>query len=70
MAYNSIVVKIGPGRKESEWQSLANGVGLSYVRHLEIRSLFGNDDKPKRIEDLVAGSLIASVPRNQLHTFR
>jgi hypothetical protein len=40
------------------------------VRHLEIRSLFGNDDKPKGAEDLVAGTLIAAVRRNQLHTLR
>jgi hypothetical protein len=26
MAYDRITVKIGPGRKESEWQDLASGV--------------------------------------------
>jgi hypothetical protein len=72
MAYNSIVVKIGPLRKESEWRHLASSVGLRYVRHLEIRSLFGDDDEPeqKHIEDLVAGTIIAAVRRNQLLSFR
>jgi hypothetical protein len=70
MAYNSIIVEIGPSRKESEWRYLASGVGLRYVRHLEICSLFGNDDTPKRIEDLVTGTIIAVVRRNQLLTLR
>lgn len=49
---------------------LATGVGLCYVRHLEIRSLLGNDDKPTGAEDLVAGTLIAAGRCNQLHTLR
>ena len=61
MAYNRITVEIGPDRKESAWKHLASGVGLRYVRHLEICSLYGNDDKPKRVEHLVAGTLIASL---------
>lgn len=70
MAYNTIVVNIGPNREDSEWSNLASGVGLRYVRHLEIRSSFVNDDKPKRAEDLVAGTLIAAARRNTLHTFK
>ncbi|KAF2824974.1 hypothetical protein CC86DRAFT_408113 [Ophiobolus disseminans] len=64
LAFNRIMVTIGPHRKESEWRNLASAVGLRYVRYLKIRSLFRNDDKPKRIEDLVACSLIAAVRQN------
>jgi hypothetical protein len=69
MAYNRITVTIGPEYKESEWQHLASGVGLRYVQHLEIRSLFGAGKKSKNIEDLVAGTLIAALRRNQLLSF-
>lgn len=70
MAYNRITVQIGPRRKESEWQHLASGVGLRYVRHLEVRSLYEDEDKPRCVEDLVTGTLIASVRRNQLLSFK
>ena len=70
MAYNRITVTIGPNRKESEWKNLASAVGLRYVQHLEIRSLYGEDERPKYIEDLVAGTLIAAMRRHQLISFR
>jgi hypothetical protein len=70
MAYHRITVQIGPKRKESEWRHLASGVGLRYVRHLEVRSLCEGGDKPRYVEDLVAGTLIASVRRNQLLSFK
>jgi hypothetical protein len=70
MAYNRITVKIGPGRKDSEWQDLASGVGRRYVRHLEIQSLYGNEKKPRNVEDLAAGTLTAAIRRNQLLSFR
>lgn len=70
LAYNRVTVNISPSRQESEWKNLASGVGLRYVQHLEIRSLYGKDDKLKRIEDPVARTLIAAVPRDQLLSFR
>jgi hypothetical protein len=69
MAYNRITVAIGPNIKESTWQYLASGVGLRCVQHLEIRSQFGDEKKPKNVEDLVAGTLIAAMRRNQLLSF-
>jgi hypothetical protein len=69
MAYNRITVTIGPQYKESEWQHLASGVGLRYVQHLEVNSLFGTGKKSKNTEDLIAGTLIAALRRNQLLSF-
>jgi hypothetical protein len=63
-------VTIGPNTKDSAWQNLANGVGVRYVQHLEIRSLYGSGDKPKNAEDLVAGTLVVALRRNTLLSFR
>jgi hypothetical protein len=69
MAYSRITVTIGPEYEESAWQNLASGVGLRYVQHLDIRSLFGVGKKSRNVKDLVAGTLIAALKRNQLLSF-
>lgn len=71
MAYNRITVTIGPQTPESAWRDLAYGVGLRYVQHLEIRSLYDTVvTKPRSVQDLVAGTLVAALRRNQLLSFR
>jgi len=70
MAYDRLTVKIGPTTKASAWNHLASGVGLRYVHHLEIKSLYSKDNQSKRVEDRVAGTLIAALRRNRLLSFR
>jgi hypothetical protein len=51
--------------------NLASGAGLRYVQHLEIRALYDKEDEhSRRTEDLVAGTMIAALRRNQLLSFR
>jgi hypothetical protein len=71
LVYNRIIVKIGLKPLDTAWKDLVSGVGLRYVRHLEIRSLYdANDGHPKRVEDLVASTIIAALRRNKLLSFR
>lgn len=69
MVYNRITVEIGPDFEVSAWRHLASGVGLRYVQHLENQSLYNSDGKPNNVEDLIVGTLIASLRRNQLLSF-
>ncbi|KAF2030641.1 hypothetical protein EK21DRAFT_111734 [Setomelanomma holmii] len=69
LAYNRITVTIGPNLAESRWKHLASGLGLRHAQHLELNSLFDGKSKAGRTEDLIAGTLIAAVWRNQLHSF-
>lgn len=69
MAYNRITVVIGPGLKESAWQHLASGVGLRYVQHLKIRSLYDDAGKYRGLKNMITGTLIAAMRRNQLLSF-
>ena len=69
MAYNRIVIEIGPRRNVTAWEHLASGVGMRYVRHLEIRSLYQENDRPKNIEVLVAGTLLVALRRHRLLSF-
>ena len=69
MAYNRITVTIRPGLKDSAWQHLASGVGLRYVQHFTISSSCDDTEKGRRLKDLVIGTLIAALRRNQLLSF-
>ncbi|KAF1938577.1 hypothetical protein EJ02DRAFT_514441 [Clathrospora elynae] len=69
MAYGCIVVEIGAGTPDSAWRHLAKGVGLRYVRHLEIRFKYGEDNNPNHMEHLVVCTLIAALRRHQLLSF-
>lgn len=70
MFYNRITVKIGPDLNDSAWRNLAKGVGLRYVRHLEIVSSYDNSGKPRNTEDLVVGTMVAALRRNYLLSFQ
>jgi hypothetical protein len=69
MVYNRSTVRIGPDLEDSAWRNLANGVVLRYAKHLEIRSLYESDEKSNDVKDLLVGTLIASLRRNQLLSF-
>jgi hypothetical protein len=69
MVYDRITVRIGPDMKDSAWSNLASGIGICYVQHLKILSLYDSSDKPRNMEDLIARTLIAALRRNQLLSF-
>ncbi|KAI8941118.1 hypothetical protein NX059_002356 [Plenodomus lindquistii] len=68
LAYNRLVVEVGPKTKESHWTALASGVGLGYVQHLEIRSTFQVGDQPARVFELAVSTIIAHLRRDSLRS--
>lgn len=70
LAYESITVEVEPGVHDSAWSHLASGCCLRLVRHIQIRLVGIDNSKLVRDGNIITGTLIAAVRRNQLYSFR
>ena len=73
MVYHNIVFNISTSTEDKVWRSLASGIGLRHVRHLEVHTSIQStawEWVPDHTADLVVGSLLAALRRNQLLSFK
>ncbi|KAH6876140.1 hypothetical protein BKA58DRAFT_467824 [Alternaria rosae] len=72
MVYDRIIFNISSAIEDKVWSNLASGIGLRYVRHLEIHTSIQSNAYgwvPDHIADMIVGTLLAGLRRNQLLSF-
>lgn len=73
MVYDRIIFNIRSVTEDKVRSNLASGIGLRYVRHLEIHTSIQSNVYgwvPDHIADMIVGTLLAGLRRNQLLSFR